>query len=182
MSSTRCNAIRIAGLVGDSIVDGPGLRFAVFVQGCPHNCAGCHNPHTHDPQGGRLEQTQNVIEQISKNPLLDGVTLTGGEPFLQAKELTPIAKYAKENGLDVLIYTGYLWEELAADNDPDCLELLACADILIDGRFVLEKRRLSMPYRGSENQRIINVRKSLEQGRAVVYNVDCNGNLTDLVV
>ena len=179
MSSTRYSGqIRVAGLVGESIVDGPGLRFAVFAQGCAHSCPGCHNPHTHDPEGGRLEQVENIIEQIAKNPLLDGVTLTGGEPFLQAKELLPIAKYANENRLDLLIYTGHLWEDIIAENNPEAMALLACADIMIDGRFELAKRRLSMPYKGSENQRIINVRKSLEQGRVVVYNVDSNGNLT----
>ena len=93
--------ISIAGLVNDSIVDGPGFRFAVFTQGCPHDCPGCHNPQTHDFAGGQDADTDDIIAQFRKNPLLDGITLTGGDPFCQPEPCAALARAAHESGLNV---------------------------------------------------------------------------------
>ena len=108
--------IRIAGTVNDSIVDGPGLRFTVFTQGCPHHCPGCHNPATHDPMGGHDAQTEEIIDRMKKNPLLSGVTLSGGEPLMQPMPCLEIARAAHAAHLNVWIYTGYVWEALLQEN------------------------------------------------------------------
>lgn len=150
--------IRIAGVAQDSIVDGEGIRLAVFVQGCPHHCPGCHNPETHDFNGGRVTDTAEIIAMMDRNPLLDGVTLSGGEPFCQADACRVIAEAAHARGLNVWCYTGYTVEELAGN------ALLEAVDVLIDGRFVEGEKTLSLPWRGSKNQRVINVRDYLEGG------------------
>lgn len=149
--------LRIAGVIRESIVDGNGLRFVVFTQGCKHNCKGCHNPQTHDLNGGYLIEQEKILAEFFKNPLLKGITLSGGEPFLQAKELIPIAKAVKESGKDVVIYTGYTLEELKKLDDRAINELLSYCDTLIDGRFVLAERDLTLTFRGSRNQRIIDM-------------------------
>ena len=161
--------IRIAGLVNDSIVDGPGLRFAVFTQGCPHGCPGCHNPQTHDFAGGRDEDTDKIIEKFCANPLLDGITLTGGEPFCQPAACAELARAAHAAGLNVWAYTGFLYEQLLEDADKRAL--LENVDVLIDGPFVLSQRTLSMRFRGSKNQRAIDVPASLVGGCVVEKDV-----------
>ena len=160
--------MRIAGLVQDSIVDGPGLRFTVFTQGCAHACPGCHNPETHDFAGGKEMTPEEVIKTMLSNPLSDGVTLSGGDPFYQASDCLKIAKAAHENGLNVWSYTGFTFEDLLAEGDPDRLALLRETDVLIDGPFILAERTLSLPWRGSKNQRIIDVKASLQKGEAVI--------------
>ncbi|MCR4621426.1 MAG: anaerobic ribonucleoside-triphosphate reductase activating protein [Clostridiales bacterium] len=161
--------IRIAGVVNDSIVDGPGFRLAVFTQGCPHHCPGCHNPETHAFDGGKEDDTDRIISLMEGNPLLDGVTLTGGDPFCQCAPCAEIAEAAKKLGLNVWAYSGWTWEELSntARTDPDTARLLSFTDVLVDGRFMLEKRTLELRFRGSKNQRLIDVPASLERGCAV---------------
>jgi anaerobic ribonucleoside-triphosphate reductase activating protein len=163
--------MRIAGLVNDSIVDGPGIRFSVFAQGCPHKCPGCHNPSSHDPMGGSETTVEDIIARFSKNPLLDGVTITGGEPFFQAEDCSRIAKAAHEKNLNVWTYTGYTYEQLTSgqDSHPGWKELLMETDVLVDGRFMLEQRSLELNFRGSRNQRLIDVKKTLETGEAVLW-------------
>ncbi len=158
--------VRIAGLINDSIVDGPGIRLTVFAQGCPHNCIGCHNPATHDMNKGRLEDVDYILKVADENPLLNGITLSGGEPFEQPDGMGEIAKKAKERGLSVVVYSGYTWQELM-ENKKDSLKILNYADYLIDGRFILEKKSYELRFKGSENQRIIDVKKSLESGVVV---------------
>lgn len=158
---TDCNTIRIAGTVNDSIVDGPGLRFTVFTQGCRHRCPGCHNPETHDPKGGIETDTDQIIRKMLENPLLSGVTLSGGDPMEQPKPCLKIAKAAHQNGLNVWVYTGYTFEALMDRNDPDQMALLHETDVLVDGPFILAERSLELKYCGSRNQRIIDVQKSL---------------------
>ncbi len=162
--------IRLAGTVNDSIVDGEGIRFVIFVQGCVHNCPGCHNPQTHDFTQGYETDTEELLEKIKANPLLDGVTFSGGEPFCQPAPLCEIAKGVKKLRLNVVCYSGYTFEELIelSNDDRDIKNLLYLTDILIDGRFVLEKRNLLLKFRGSDNQRIIDVKRSLETGTAVI--------------
>lgn len=161
--------IRIAGTVNDSIVDGPGLRFTVFTQGCPHGCPGCHNPETHDPTGGREEDTEALIEKMGKNPLLSGLTLSGGDPMLQPEACLELAKAAHQKRLNVWLYSGYTWEELTEENDPARMALLGETDVMVDGRFMLEQRSLELDYRGSRNQRLIDVPASLKNGEVRIW-------------
>lgn len=160
--------LRIAGTVNDSIVDGDGIRFTIFTQGCPHHCKGCHNPQTHDFNGGKIVSTGGLLEKIKQNPLLDGVTFSGGEPFCQAHELAVLGRKIKSLGLDITTYTGYTFEELYTNRDKNHWEeLLAVTDILIDGRFVPELKDWTIKFRGSSNQRYIDCPASLKEGRAV---------------
>ena len=156
--------LRVFGTANDSIVDGPGLRFALFVQGCIHNCKGCHNPESHKLDGGTLQDTDQIFEQIQKNPLLDGVTFSGGEPFLQAKALSELAKKIKDKGLNLYVYTGFTFEELLSGaNSENCWkELLKYTDFLVDGKFEEDKKHYTLLFKGSENQRIIDVQSSMD--------------------
>ena len=160
--------LRISGCVNDSIVDGPGLRFTLFTQGCPHNCPGCHNPQTHDFKGGYNASIKKIFAQIKANPLLSGVTFSGGEPFVQAKTLVPLAKMIKEAGLELACYTGFVFEQLASDQVKGARELLNYIDVLIDGKFVLSQRSLDLAFKGSKNQRTINVPLSLKEGKVML--------------
>jgi anaerobic ribonucleoside-triphosphate reductase activating protein len=143
--------IRLAGIELDSVVDGEGVRMAIFTQGCPHHCQGCHNQHTWDPKGGYDAKIGVIFEQMASLTDHKGITLTGGEPFEQECQCYMIAKMARELGLDIWVYTGYLYEELRKEDHP----LLAYTDILVDGRYILERKTVDIPYIGSHNQRII---------------------------
>lgn len=145
--------IRIAGIVPESIVDGDGIRYAIFMQGCQRNCEGCQNPATHALDGGKIIDTAEIIAAIKRNPLLAGITLTGGEPLLQIPAATEIAKATKNLGLNVWCYTGFVFEEIPAAAQ----ELLNYVDVLVDGPFILSQRDLELDFRGSRNQRIINL-------------------------
>ncbi|MBP1560952.1 MAG: anaerobic ribonucleoside-triphosphate reductase activating protein [Oscillospiraceae bacterium] len=163
------DTLRIAGTVNDSIVDGPGIRFAIFTQGCPHRCEGCHNPQTHDFDGGENVTLESLLEKLKANPLLDGVTFSGGEPFCQAKQLYELGTEAKKLGMNVITYTGYMFEYLLENADADNYygELLSVTDYLVDGPFELDKRDILLKFKGSSNQRIIDVKKSLAEKKVV---------------
>ncbi len=161
--------IRIFGVEGDSIVDGPGLRTAIFTQGCIHNCPGCHNPESHDPNGGKVYDTDKIIKFAAENPLCDGVTLTGGDPFYQPVPSAVIAEGVKKLGLNVWTYTGYTWEQILQSGNEDFMRLLRATDVLVDGRFELDKRSLELKFKGSSNQRTIDVKASLEKGEVVLW-------------
>lgn len=162
--------IRIADIVQDSIVDGPGIRLTVFVQGCPHRCKGCHNPATWDYDGGKLMDTDEIIAMMDANPLLDGITLSGGEPLLQPLACMELAKAAHERGLSVWCYTGYRWEYMLDVYRADTVGVLVGhIDVLVDGPYMEHKRTLELPWRGSRNQRIIDVQASLKTGHVVEY-------------
>lgn len=161
--------IRVFGIEGDSIVDGPGIRLAVFTQGCIHNCEGCHNPESHDPNGGKLIDTDRIIKFASENPLYDGVTLTGGDPFYQPVPCAVIAEGVKKLGLNVWTFTGYTWEQIMNSGNEDFMRLLKASDVLVDGRFEKDKRSLELKFKGSTNQRTIDVKASLEKGEAVLW-------------
>lgn len=156
--------IRIAGTVDDSIVDGPGFRYTVFTQGCSHHCPGCHNPETHDFAGGRTVDTEAIVAQMRANPLLDGLTLSGGDPMEQPAPCAELARQAHALGLNVWCYTGYTLEQLLAEADPERLALLRGTDVLVDGPFLLAQRSLELKYCGSRNQRLIDVKKTLAAG------------------
>ena len=161
--------MRIAGIVQDSIVDGPGFRFALFTQGCSHNCEGCHNPQTHDFNGGTEMTVDEIVKKLLSNPLTDGITFSGGEPFEQASDCAEIAKIARENGLNVWAYTGYTFEQLLekSKTDSGIARLLELTDVLVDGPFVLSEKSYDVSWRGSRNQRLINVPESLRLQKAV---------------
>ncbi|MDR0314348.1 MAG: anaerobic ribonucleoside-triphosphate reductase activating protein, partial [Oscillospiraceae bacterium] len=149
--------LRLAGVIRESIVDGPGWRLVVFVQGCPHSCKGCQNPHTHSFEGGYDSSVENILGAVKANALLSGVTLSGGEPFTQAKPLSVLAGAVHDLGLNIITYTGWTFEQLlqGADDKNGWLDLLRQTDYLIDGKFILEQKSLSLKFRGSTNQRII---------------------------
>lgn len=159
--------VRIAGIIRESIVDGPGVRFVVFTQGCPHHCPGCHNPESHDPNGGYDCEINKILEEIKKDPLLKGVTFSGGEPFDQPEPLAKLAEKIKQLGLDLFIYTGYLFEALQQREDEATNRLIALADYIVDGPFVLSQRSLELKFRGSSNQRMIDVARTLEAGKVI---------------
>ena len=149
--------LRIAGIVDDSVVDGDGMRLTVFTQGCPHHCAGCHNPDTHSFDGGRETDTADILAKMAANPLLNGITFSGGEPFQQPAPLARLAADVHARGLDVWSYSGFTLEELAARHDPAIDALLREIDVLVDGRYEEAQRDLTLRFRGSKNQRIIDM-------------------------
>lgn len=171
MESLVENTLKIAGVVKESIVDGPGIRYTVFTQGCPHHCKGCHNPQTHDFNGGKLVSIDKIIQDIQKDPLLSGVTISGGEPFMQANQVANLIDKLDRKKLNVMIYSGFCYEDLLkkANEENGFLKLLQKVDVLIDGKFELEQKSEKLPFRGSLNQRSIDVKKSLATGNTVLY-------------
>lgn len=166
-SNTVCaTMLNLAGIAGDSIVDGPGIRVTVFSQGCPHRCPGCHNPETWSFSGGTPMEEEEILNIIRHNPLCRGVTFSGGEPFAQPEGFARLGQLLKEHGYEVASYTGYTFEQLLYGT-PAQKELLSVLDVLIDGPFILAERTLELAFRGSRNQRILNVPKSLLQNQAV---------------
>ena len=164
------NQIRIAGLTDDSIVDGKGFRFVIFTQGCLHHCKGCHNPETWAMDGGNIMNIEEIEEKIARNGLLDGITFSGGDPFYQPKPCAELAKWAKSRGLNVWAYTGFLYEELL--EMPEVKEFLDLVDVLIDGPFILEEKSLLLNFRGSKNQRVIDINETRNQNKIVLLEVD----------
>ena len=165
----RDKIIRMCGIEPESIVDGPGFRYVTFVQGCPHKCPGCHNPQSHDPAGGYDITVGEVYDEIMKRPHLKGVTFSGGEPFEQVDALLELAKAVKGAGLDLMSYSGYTYEELVRRHDPKTDEFMGLLDILVDGRYVAALRNLTLVYRGSENQRVIDMNRTRVEGHIILY-------------
>lgn len=161
--------IRIAGTVSESIVDGPGFRYVIFTQGCPHNCPGCHNPQTHDFGGGKLVDTDELFNECVDDPLNKGVTFSGGEPFCQAEPLCELAERFKRYGLSVWSFSGWTFEELLekSKREESVKRLLERIDVLVDGKFIEERKTLSLQFRGSSNQRLVDVLESLKAGKAI---------------
>ena len=159
--------IDMAGIVGDSIVDGPGIRTAYFSQGCPHHCKGCQNPETWEFGIGTPMDTEVLAEIARANPLCRGVTFSGGEPFEQAAGFAELAELLIADGFEIASYTGYTFEHLRDHGTPEQKKLLSLLDVLVDGPFILSQRTLELAFRGSANQRIIDVPKSLASGRIV---------------
>ena len=152
---SNCQSLlQIAGVVSESVVDGPGIRAVVFFQGCPHHCPGCHNPETWDPTGGEVLSLDEVWRRLNYHPLLSGVTLSGGEPLAQPQGALALAKKVRAAGGDFMIYTGYTWEEILNFSSPEIKELLALTALLVDGPFLLAQKKPNLLFRGSENQKI----------------------------
>ena len=158
--------IDISGYAPNSITDGPGLRFGVFCQGCNHHCPGCHNPETHQFGIGTKVDVEDIYKMIKKDPIVRGVTFSGGEPFDQAEGFYELAKLLKADGYELAAYSGFTFEQLAKDKNSFEYKLLELLDILVDGPFELAKRSLSAGFRGSTNQRVLNVPASLANGKA----------------
>ena len=158
--------LNLADIITDSIVDGPGIRTTIFSQGCPHHCPGCHNPSTWPFEGGTQIVEADILQIVQSNPLCKGVTFSGGEPFAQAEGFGILAGLLKENGYEVASYSGYTFEQLL-DGTVAQKQLLEKIDILIDGPFLLAERSLDLSFRGSRNQRIIDVPASLKAGEVV---------------
>jgi anaerobic ribonucleoside-triphosphate reductase activating protein len=165
--------LRLAGAIQpDSILDGEGIRTVIWFQGCLHKCPGCHNPETHDLNGGQLFDIEDIKKEISELKYQSGITLSGGDPFYQSASATELAKFAHAHGLNVWTYTGFTFEELLELNDKDKLELLKNTDVLVDGRFEISLKSFECKFRGSKNQRIIDVPKSLDKKEVVLYYED----------
>ncbi len=158
--------VKLSGILQESIVDGPGLRYVVFAQGCPHKCKGCHNPKTHTFNGGLSMSVDSILDEFDANPFLDGITLSGGEPFCQPKAMLALVKGVKERGKSVVVYSGWTFEELTekATKHEAVKNLLYASDILIDGRYEEAKKDLKLAFRGSGNQGVIDMVKSVAYG------------------
>jgi anaerobic ribonucleoside-triphosphate reductase activating protein len=172
------SALHLLSTYPETIVDGEGIRYSIYLAGCSHHCVGCHNPESWNPRAGELlteERIQSIIREIKANPLLDGVTFSGGDPFYNPEAfLLFVKRVKKETGLNIWCYTGYLFDrELCKKSRARCEvtdEMLALLDVLVDGRFVEEKKNIMLLFRGSSNQRLIDVKKSLEQGSVAEWN------------
>ena len=166
--------LRIAGILDESVVDGDGVRLTVFVQGCAHRCRGCQNPETQPMEGGHIIDTAKILAEVAENPLLTGVTFSGGEPFLQPAPLAELAKAIHQRGLDVWSYSGYTLEELQerAEKDKATRALLKELDVLVDGSYEEDQRDLTLHFRGSRNQRVIDMKKTSATGRVVLLYTD----------
>ena len=167
--------IRLAAdLQSDSIVDGPGLRTVIWTQGCGHHCKGCQNEQTWDFNGGGLVPISMVKDAIDELEYQDGITFSGGDPMFQPEACNELAKYCKEKGYNIWVYTGFTFEEIKkmAETKPIYLEFLEKIDVLVDGKFILEQRDLSILFRGSRNQRLIDVPKTLKTGKVVLFDED----------
>ena len=162
--------IRLAGIAYESLVNGPGMRRVYFSQGCRHNCEGCFNPDTHDFNGGFLADTEDLKVEISKLKLVDGITLSGGDPMFQVEASLDIAKFCHSIDLNVWCYTGYTFEDVLEKmkKDNNIKDLIENIDVLVDGRFEKDKKVDGLKFKGSSNQRLIDVKKSLKSNCIIV--------------
>ena len=153
----------------DSIVDGEGIRSVIWFQGCSHNCEGCHNPETHDFNGGVERPIEELKEEIRNLEYQEGITFSGGDPIMQVDALLELAKCVKETGMNVWVYSGYTFEQILemSKTKKEYRDVLDYIDVLVDGKFVLKLKSFEVQFRGSSNQRLIDVPKSLEKGKVV---------------
>lgn len=165
--------IRLAGIAYESLVNGPGMRRVYFSQGCKHNCLGCFNPETHDFNGGEELDMDELIEDAVNNPILKGVTFSGGDPLERAEKFSYMAKAFKESGLNIWCYTGYTFEEIVENmkNNKSLKEFIENIDVLVDGKFDINKKDEGLRFRGSKNQRIIDVQETLRQGKIITLEI-----------
>lgn len=163
--------MNIAGINFESVVDGDGVRVVVFISGCYHNCKGCHNPTSHPFTAGQIftEKLQDeIIAYIQNTPFISGLTLSGGDPMYSAKDIIPFVTRLKQEipNISIWVYSGFTYEEI--QKESDMFNLLKLCDVLVDGEFILEQRDVTLPYKGSRNQRIIDIQKSIEVQEIVI--------------
>ena len=163
--------IRLAGIVYESLVNGDGIRRVFFSQGCSHNCKGCFNPETHDFNGGKDLDMNELIKDVLKNPILKGVTFSGGDPFERAEEFAYMAKEFKKENINIWSYTGYTFEYIMDNLDKRIgwTDLINNIDVLVDGRFEEDKKIDGLKFRGSSNQRVIDVKESLTKNKIILW-------------
>lgn len=163
--------IRLSGIAYESLVNGPGLRRVFFSQGCKHNCKGCFNPDTHDFSGGEERDMDELIQDVTENPMIKGVTFSGGDPFERAEEFAYMAKQFKKHGINVWSYTGYTYEYIMENlyKVPGWKDLMDNLDIIVDGRFEEDKQEDALRFKGSSNQRIIDVKASVGSGKLILF-------------
>ena len=172
--------MKVAGIIKHSLVNGPGIRYVIFFQGCPHHCIGCQNPETHDYFKGEMIHTTDLIKAVRGIQHIDGITLSGGDPLYQPKDAMEIAKAAKDMGLNVWCYTGHVFENIVICNHTYIYKALEYIDVLVDGPFIKELRMIASDdmteeekrkciYRGSTNQRLIDVQESIKRGETVLW-------------
>jgi len=167
--------MRIAAIVSESLADGPGVRMVIFVQGCPHQCPECHNPDTWNPNGGYEMPLSKLLRKIkTTRKKYHGITFSGGEPFQQADDVAKLAEAAKKRGWDVVVFTGYVYEDLAKTPDPGIQSLLSLTDILVDGPYIHNQQDTSLPFRGSSNQRVIDLKATRSNGQIIMYKIEQN--------
>lgn len=168
--SEGVSSIRLFGTAEDSIVDGPGLRYSIFVQGCSHHCPGCHNFESQDKEGGYVSSIDELLDEIEANQIIQGVTLSGGEPLEQSEACYALARALKMRQCNIWLYTGYLFEDILKEKpDKTALDLLKLCDVVVDGPFVEKLHSHELQWRGSANQRVIDVQKSLVQAEVVLW-------------
>lgn len=172
-------SIRLAGIIHDSLTNGEGLRRVFFSQGCDHNCKGCFNKHTHSFNGGKIFDVSKLVLNVVEDPLIKGVTFSGGDPFQQARPFMYMALYLRNRGINIWSYTGYNIEEILNSNDIFKKQLLANIDVLVDGQYIEEYKVDGLKYRGSKNQRIIDVQKTLITGKITLLQYDNIGYLEE---
>ncbi|MEG2354122.1 MAG: anaerobic ribonucleoside-triphosphate reductase activating protein [Clostridium sp.] len=162
--------LRLSGIAYESLVNGPGIRRVFFAQGCTHNCENCFNKDTHDLNGGKLVSINDLIKDIDVNPMITGVTFSGGDPLEQGEEFAKFAKEIKDRNLSIWCYTGYTIEYILSNlkNKSGWEELINNIDVLVDGKFEEEHKVEGLRFKGSTNQRIIDVKKSLQEGEVVI--------------
>ncbi len=163
--------LQLAGIMRESIVDGPGIRLTIFAQGCPHRCRGCHNPETNDPLGGYPVEIDDLLQLVDSSSNIDGVTISGGEPFAQPGPVALLAGLIRKRDLDLVLYSGYTFEQLLlmAQGNQQIRIILEQGNLLVDGPFRLEERDISLAFRGSRNQRIIDLSATLHSGQIVEW-------------
>lgn len=164
--------MRLSGITPESLVDGPGLRYVLFTQGCTHHCPGCHNPESWDTDSGKEFTVTQIIRLLKQQKnIIKGISFSGGEPYLQACELAQVAMAARQTGMDVVTYTGFTYEQLMelGNNNEDITAFTDASDILIDGKYIHELKTTTLPFRGSSNQRIINLVETRKKGRIVLW-------------
>lgn len=164
--------MNVSGINFESIADGEGVRVVVFISGCLHNCKGCHNPASHSFTAGQpftSDLQDKIVAYIKNTPFISGLTLSGGDPMYSAEELIPFVQKLRSevDGVTVWIYSGFLYEEIK--QNEEMAELLKQCDVLVDGEFVLEQRDITLAYKGSQNQRIIDVQKSITDNKIILY-------------